>query len=114
MIYNNDVKQRGVQDGGPRIFIQGTQGGGVPPPFSVASRAFQPRRRRLGRIMLVIVLLGVLLSSIVVVAANISRTSEQFYVRIGNQQPALVDLRQSLPVSPYLLGVNVFPQAGTD
>ncbi len=38
----------------------------------------------------------------------------QLYVQVGSQPSALVDLRQSIPISPYLLGANVFPEAGTD
>ena len=38
----------------------------------------------------------------------------QFSVQIGNQQSMLVDLRQSIPISPYLLGANVFPKTGTN
>ena len=41
--------------------------------------------------------------------------NEQLFVRIGDQPsvPVLVDLLQSLPLSPYLLGVNTFPAVGT-
>lgn len=38
---------------------------------------------------------------------------DQIQVRIGEQQPAMVDLRQSIPVNADVLGANVFPQVGT-
>jgi hypothetical protein len=40
----------------------------------------------------------------------LSATNDQLSVRIGNQGTALVDQRQSLPISPYLFGANVFPK----
>jgi len=40
-------------------------------------------------------------------------SNDELLVRIGNQQVVTLDLRQSLPISPDLLGVNVFPQSGT-
>ncbi|GAC1358391.1 MAG: hypothetical protein NVS2B12_01570 [Ktedonobacteraceae bacterium] len=41
-------------------------------------------------------------------------SNDQLYVRIGNQQPAFIDLHQGLPISPYMLGTNVFPEAGSN
>lgn len=35
-------------------------------------------------------------------------------VQIGSQQSAIVDVRQHIPISPYLYGVNVFPREGSD
>jgi hypothetical protein len=46
-------------------------------------------------------------------AAGVSATNDQLFVRVGNQQVMTLDLRQSLPISPALLGVNVFPKIGT-
>src|SRR5438270_7540538 len=40
-------------------------------------------------------------------------SNDELLVRIGNQQVVTLDLRQSLPISPDLLGANVFPQSGT-
>src|SRR6266700_1005031 len=40
-------------------------------------------------------------------------SNDELLVRIGNQQVVTLDLRQSLPISPDLLGTNVFPRSGT-
>lgn len=57
-------------------------------------------------ILLIIALIFVLVRLI----ATVSATNDQLLVRIGNQGTALVDLRQSIPTSPYLFGANVFPE----
>jgi len=41
-------------------------------------------------------------------------SNDKLLVRIGNQQVVTLDLRQRLPISPDLLGANVFPQSGTN
>jgi hypothetical protein len=43
-----------------------------------------------------------------------SDSNDQLVLKIGNQQQALIDLRQSIPISPYLFGVNVFPKDQTN
>jgi hypothetical protein len=106
MIFNNEVKQRGVQGGG-----QGPSAFYTPP----ASKSPAPRRRMLPAhsTALFVALLIVLISGALAVAALAYTAGDQLRVRIGNQQSALVDLRQSVPISPYLLGANVFPATGT-
>ncbi len=47
-------------------------------------------------------------------ATVLTSTSDQLTVLIGNQAPALVDLRQQASISAYLLGANVFPRTGTN
>jgi hypothetical protein len=42
-----------------------------------------------------------------------SGTNDELEVRVGDQQNAIVDLRQSIPVSPQIRGTNVFPLANT-
>ena len=40
-----------------------------------------------------------------------SGNNDQLVLKVGNQQQALIDLRQpAIPISPYLFGVNVFPK----
>lgn len=74
----------------------------------------QPRvkRRRTLRIMVFILIIALILV-LVRLIANLSATDDQLLVRIGNQGTALVDLRQSLPISPDLFGANVFPAFNT-
>jgi hypothetical protein len=64
------------------------------------------------RNLLIVSLLIVLVSGALATAALVYTAGNQLRVSIGNQQSALVDLRQSIPISPYLLGANVFPATG--
>jgi len=105
MIFNNDVKQGGMPGSG--------QGQGA---FYTPARASTPPpapRRRVLRTLLIVALILVLVSGAIATAALVYTDGAQLRVRIGNQQSALIDLRQSIPVSPYLLGTNVFPATGT-
>ncbi len=79
------------------------------PPFS-PMRFPQPRvkRRRTLRIITMILLIA-LIFALVRLIANLNPGDDQLLVRIGDQGTAVVDLRQSLPISPYLFGANVFP-----
>ena len=70
------------------------------------------RRRRTLRIMSLILLLA-LLFALVRLISILSAADDQLLVRIGNQERALVDLRQGSPISPYLFGANVFPELYT-
>src|SRR5256885_14101015 len=67
------------------------------------------KRRRILRIMSVILLIT-LIFALVRLSTVLSGGDDELVVRIGNQQTALVDLRQSSPISPYLFGANVFPK----
>ncbi len=73
---------------------------------------FMRRHRRSLRV-LGILLLIVLLVTAVRLSATLIPADDQLLVGIGNQGTALIDLRQSLPISPYLLGSNVFPAINT-
>ncbi len=78
-----------------------------------APRPVVRRRRRL-RSIAGIVLLVVLILVSVRVNIILSASNDELLVRIGNQPAGIVDLRQAFPISPYLLGANVFPASGTD
>jgi glycosyltransferase involved in cell wall biosynthesis len=71
------------------------------------------RRRRLLRIAGIVLLVGLILVS-VRVNIILSASNDELLVRIGDQSAAIVDLRLAFPISPYLLGANVFPASGTD
>lgn len=73
-----------------------------------------PRKKHplLRTLLIVVVLLGLVVGT-VRLFSFVQTSNNQVYIRIGNQQSALLDLRQSFPVSPYLLGANVFPASGT-
>ena len=76
----------------------------TPPPH-------RKRRRILGIIN--ILLLIILIFGAVHLLAAASDSNDQLLVRIGDQQAAVLDLRQGQPISPYLFGVNTFPEVGT-
>jgi hypothetical protein len=81
----------------------------APPP----RRSEKKDRRRLFAILSVL-LLVLLIFAAVRVTSVASDSNDQLVLKIGDQQQALVDLRQSIPISPYLFGVNVFPKAQTN
>jgi hypothetical protein len=84
--------------------------GGTAPPTNI----YAAKKRRPIYTLLLIILPILLLYSVVQIASATYRGNSQLSIQIGSVQSGLVDLNQSLPVSPYLLGVNVFPQAGSD
>src|SRR5258708_6861782 len=78
------------------------------------TRVTRPRvkRHRILRLMSLLLLIA-LLFALVRLIASVSATDDQLLVRLGSQGTATVDLRQSLPISPYLFGANVFPELYT-
>ncbi len=69
----------------------------------------RPKRgKALGRLF-VMLLAGVLIVALVLVAADLIRSTTTLTVQIAGHAQARIDLRQSLALSPYLLGSNVFP-----
>ena len=77
------------------------------------SRKAKGRTRRRVFAITSVILLIVIIFSVVRVASVAAGTNDQLTLTIGSQQSALIDLRQSMPISPNLFGVNVFPEAGT-
>ncbi|MEO8971610.1 MAG: hypothetical protein ABI406_08440 [Ktedonobacteraceae bacterium] len=70
------------------------------------------RRRRLLVIMCVLLLLLLIFAG-VRISTVVSSTDDQFTIQIGNQQVAIVDLRQHLPISPDLFGANIGAAIGS-
>ncbi|MBV9708231.1 MAG: hypothetical protein JO125_12575, partial [Chloroflexi bacterium] len=79
-------------------------------PLTPASRL---KRRGIFTLVSIILLIVVIFAALRV-SMVASGNDDQLEVRIGDQQPAQVDLRQSLPIDPHLFGVNVFPKVGTN
>jgi hypothetical protein len=79
--------------------------------FTPSSRPFARYRGLLQALIILLVVL--LIFATVRLSSVLSATSDQLLVRLGNQSTITVDLRQSFPISPYLLGANVFPEANT-
>src|SRR5690242_19184230 len=71
------------------------------------------RNRRLFRILNILLLIP-LIFTLVRLSTIFSSADDQLLIRIGNQGTAIVDLRQNLPISPYLFGANVFPEENTN
>lgn len=63
---------------------------------------------------LLLILVGALTIGGVLAAADVVRSSTTLIVQIPDQAQARIDLNQSLTLSPYLLGSNVFPLLGTN
>ncbi len=72
-----------------------------------------PEQRKPRRVLPFILLVVALILATVVVASDYQRANSALVVQVGGQQAIPIDLNQSLPISPYLLGSNVFPKAGT-
>ncbi len=80
---------------------------------SQAPRSVVRRRRRLLSIAGIVLLVVLILVS-VRVNIILSASNDELLVQIGDQSAVTVDLRQAFPISPYLLGANVFPASGSD
>ena len=63
---------------------------------------------------LLLILSGALIIGGVLAAADVYRSTTTLTVQIPGQAQARIDLNQSLALSPYLLGSNVFPMLGTN
>jgi hypothetical protein len=110
MLVNDDVSQGGVIDRGPGQRNAHAQAALGWRELKPASRRTKGRwRRRLFTIVSAMLLLALIFAA-VRAASVASNTNEQLALTIGGQQGALLDLRQSVPISPYINGVNVFPE----
>ncbi len=113
MLVNNDVKQGGIAGFDSRSAV------GQGESKSDWKNQKPPSRRTKGRAprrifaITSFVLLIAIIFAFVRVASVASGTNDQLTLAIGSQQAALVDLRQSISISPNLYGVNVFPEVGT-
>src|SRR5260370_34488266 len=109
MMINNDVQQGGVRGSGQG---RGVTYSPVHTPLPARRPPTEPRRRLL-RTVFVGTLIVVIVAGAVTLAAVAYTAGNQISVSIEAQQTALIDLRQGSPISPYLLGTNVFPETGT-
>jgi hypothetical protein len=115
MVIRNDVSQSGggsTATGSTRGESHIGPGGSWRASAPQGPTPQQLRRRRLLVLLSVILLIAIILAG-VRLAAGASGTNDQLFIRIGNQQVVTLDLRQSLPINPAILGVNVFPEIGT-
>jgi hypothetical protein len=117
MFANNDVRWGGVVNpvqtteaqNGSALNWNASPSMGIPP----SPRPKRKGPRRLFALFSVLLLLMLILATVRVMSV-VSGNNDQLVLKMGNQQQALIDLRQpSSPISPYLYGVNVFPKVGT-
>lgn len=121
MPVNNDINREGARGEiniGPPSPFYNEQAGSAQGWKGLATPGTPPSRRSIGRGRSLFTILSILLLVMLVFAATrvtsvISGNNDQLVLKIGDQQQALIDLRQSLPISPDLFGVNVFPKVGT-
>ena len=90
---------------------QAAQGVWTPTPVPVTGHLARRGRRKM---LLAFLFVGVLTLATVLGTASFLRGNTTIIAQTTGQSPVSIDLNQSFPISPYLLGSNVFPKAGTD
>ena len=111
MIVNNDVNRGGVAN---PVQANVAPNGNAQNWKTTGSQGSKRKdHRRLLTILSMLVLVMLILAAVRVMSVE-SGNNDQLVLKVGNQQQALIDLRQpAIPISPYLFGVNVFPKSGT-
>lgn len=115
MIVNNDVKPKGVVSPVQNDDHRGSEQNRKALSTQIMApprRSEKKKSRRLFAILSVLLFVLLILSAVRVTSVA-SDSNDQLVLKLGDQQQALIDLRQSQPISPYLFGVNVFPEIGT-
>jgi hypothetical protein len=117
MLVNNDANRGGAAT--PVQYQNGQAGLAsgwkeLTPRGKPPSRNVKEKRRRRVFVLVSALLLITLIFAAVRVTSVLSGNDDQLVLKVGDQQQALVDLRQSVPISPYLFGVNVFPKDQTN
>src|SRR5437762_13432064 len=106
MVFNNDASRNGSITQGQAITES-------EPGWRQLSPQHAPSKRWRMLTVVSILLFVMLVFAAFRLSVVVSGTNDLLQIRIGAQQAATLDLRQSLPISPYLLGTNVFPKEGT-
>src|SRR6266487_4152604 len=123
MSVNNDVNRGGARVGEntvPMVHQYSDGQGAIQGWKELAALQTPPSHRLKGKgrrrlfTIVSILLLVVLIVAAVRMMSVASDSNDQLVLKVGDQQQALVDLRQSFPISPYLFGVNVFPKEQTN
>ncbi len=107
MIANNDTNRRTTVNDNRAASPLGWR--------ELAAQRNSPARRGRRRVLAIIttLLLLILIFAAVRLSSVGSASDDQLLLHIGNQQAAIIDLRQAQPISPYLFGANVFPKSGS-
>src|SRR5258708_28791982 len=80
-------------------------------PASPAKLSRPGVKHRLILRILSILLLITLIFALVRLSTVLSTINDHLLVRLGNQGTRILDLRQSIPINPSLLGAKIFPAA---
>lgn len=88
------------------------EGDNASQPTTLLPGLRQKRHQSRQRSLLLLVTCALIIS-LVLTAANVQKIGLMLTVRITNQPTLGLNLAQSFPLSPYLLGSNVFPMQGT-
>lgn len=113
MAFNNDASRNGTMT--PMQPNQGSVGAPLgwkeltPPRVSPSRKRGRRILAIVSTLLLVLLIFAALRFSMVGTSSN-----DGLQIRIGDQQAATLDLNQSFPISPYLIGTNVFPVNGTN
>ena len=110
MLVNNDVNRGGIAGYGSRSVMGQADSALGWKELKPSSRKTNGRARRRVFAIICAVLLITMIFAVLRVGSVAAGTNDQLTLTVGGQQSALVDLRQSIPISPYLYGVNVFPE----
>jgi hypothetical protein len=109
MFSNNELRYYQINDINARSPMPLSEG-------QVNARAMpgmQPKKRYTFLKLLWFLIVGALIIATVRVAANLYSGDTTLIVQVAGLQSQQIDLSQNLAISPYLLGSNVFPRAGT-
>lgn len=108
MAFNHDAGRNGSV-----AQIQPNAGNAAPPGWgNLSGQRFptQTPRRRSSFIIVSVLLVILIIFTVIRISSIADGANDQFTLRVADQQGATVDLRQSTPISPDVLGVNVFPR----
>lgn len=83
------------------------------PAWTPAPAGRPPVRRGSRRLLPLLLLLCALIIAAASAAADLYRDQTTLAIQVPGQQALQLDLNQGFAASPYLLGSNVFPRAGT-
>jgi Glycoside hydrolase family 44 len=117
MTVNNDVNWGGavnpVRTNNAQYGSEQNWNAPLPQRMPPSEKSKRKGHRRLFVLLSVLLLVMLILATVRVMSVA-GGNNDQLVLSVGNQEQSLIDLRQpSIPISPYLYGVNVFPKVGT-
>src|SRR5712692_4637997 len=86
------------------------RGGSIKAQTTIQQPGQRPRKRNTRWKILLLLLAGMLVATTALIAANLLRASTTLSVQVAGHPAGQVDLTQSFPLGPYLLGSKAFPR----